>query len=76
MKFKEIQKVARDLGLKCVGVKKPDLVRSIQQAEGNVQCFSTGRGDCDQYECCWWEECMGCPAVSGKCPPCRKEASQ
>jgi hypothetical protein len=33
-------------------------VRSIQQAEGNQQCFDTKiSGECGQHACLWREDC-------------------
>lgn len=35
-----------------------ELVRSIQRAENNVDCFRKGHNDCDQFDCAWREYCM------------------
>ena len=58
MKMAEIRGKAKDLGLKVGGLKKPDLIRAIQAAEGNTACFATGRETCDELACCWREDCM------------------
>jgi hypothetical protein len=60
MKIIEIRNRAKALGLKNVGkIKKGDLIRSIQRAEGNSACFgSPGRFECPQMECCWREDCL------------------
>lgn len=58
MTYREIQKRAKELGLKGTGVKKVDLIRSIQTAEGNRPCFADGRESCDQHACCWRKECI------------------
>ncbi|WP_432822099.1 SAP domain-containing protein [Trichloromonas sp.] len=58
MKMEEIKAVARVRGVKSGRMKKAELVRAIQQAEGNNQCFVTGQADrCGQYECLWREDC-------------------
>jgi hypothetical protein len=39
-------------------MKKAELVRAIQQAEKNEECFETGKADvCGQDECIWREDC-------------------
>lgn len=35
-----------------------DLIRSIQTAEGNFDCFGTANGYCDQWECRWRTFCL------------------
>jgi len=54
----EIRRKAKELGLKIRSMKKPDLIRAIQAAEGNTACFATGRTECDQVTCCWRADCM------------------
>lgn len=50
---------AKDLGLKTGRIGKIDLVRNIQRAEGNFDCFATAfDGVCDQEGCLWREECF------------------
>lgn len=34
------------------------LIRSIQRAENNVDCFRKGNKDCDQFDCAWREYCL------------------
>ena len=58
MKMSDVRTKAKDLGLKGQGLKKPDLIRAIQAAEGNTACFATGRETCEQLACCWREDCM------------------
>lgn len=42
------------------------LVRSIQRAEGNMDCFQMGMIDCDQLDCKWREFCLDIYPVFGK----------
>jgi len=35
------------------------LIRSIQRAEGNPDCFMTGDDDCDRLDCVWRLYCLG-----------------
>ncbi len=34
------------------------LIRSIQRAEGNMDCFQMGMIDCDQVDCKWRAFCL------------------
>ncbi len=34
------------------------LIRSAQRAEGNPDCFRTGKVDCDHLECLWRKYCI------------------
>ena len=34
------------------------LIRSIQRAEGNVDCYRRDQVDCDQVECAWRPYCL------------------
>ena len=55
---------------------KPDyvdlvnLVRSIQRAERNIDCYRSGRQQCDQVNCVWRDHCLKAPegpsAVDGE----------
>jgi hypothetical protein len=40
-------------------MKKAELIRAIQSAEGNSPCFQTNASDtCGQKDCCWHDDCM------------------
>jgi hypothetical protein len=40
-------------------MRKADLIRAIQRAEGNFDCYGTAtEEECDQEECLWREECF------------------
>ncbi|MFA6291457.1 MAG: hypothetical protein WC637_06725 [Victivallales bacterium] len=56
----EIKKKARDQGVaQLKNAKKCDIIRSIQAAEGNPQCFATGISEtCPQEKCCWRPDCI------------------
>ena len=58
MKFREVQQRAKSVGVRCVGVKRPDMIRAIQQAEGNLPCFARSNGGCSQTGCCWRADCV------------------
>ena len=58
MKVNDVRKKARAAGVGAGKMKKADLIRAIQSAEGNVPCFGTALGGCDQIDCCWREDCL------------------
>jgi len=58
MTVKEIQGIAKKMGLKAGKMKKADLVRTIQAAEGNTPCFQTNAvNSCGQANCLWRSDC-------------------
>jgi len=58
MKMNDVVKRAKKLGIKAKAVKKGDLIRQIQRAEGNFDCFGTALDFCDQWKCCFREDCL------------------
>ena len=60
MEMAVVREKAKTMGIKkVVGVKKLDLIREVQKREGNFPCFSTATGYCDQWSCCFREDCLG-----------------
>ena len=58
MKLDAIREIAKKHGIKTARMKKADLIQAIQQAEGNEQCFETGKSEtCGQDDCSWREDC-------------------
>lgn len=58
MKVNEIKEIAKQHNLKVGKSTKNELVRSIQQAEGNKPCFANNVSDeCGQHSCMWREDC-------------------
>lgn len=58
MNVQEIKSIAKARGVKAGTMKKLELVRAIQQAEGNEACFGTGRSlQCGQDRCLWKDDC-------------------
>lgn len=59
MQMQEIRTIAKTFGIKTARATKVDLVRSIQEAEGNTSCFATPAiFDCDQTGCLWRKDCL------------------
>lgn len=59
MKLSDVQKIARTKGIKFdPKVQKPELIKTIQKAEGNFECFGTALNYCDQSVCMWKDDCL------------------
>ena len=59
MKFQQIQKMAKDMGIKTYRMKKTDIIRTIQRKENNIECYGTDRVDnCQEERCCWRSDCL------------------
>ena len=59
MELREIREIAAAMGVRSKGMDKAELVRAIQRAEGNFDCFGTAvEEECDQEECMWREDCF------------------
>ena len=58
MNMQEVRERAKVFKLKTVGMKKADIIRSIQEKEGNTPCYQTGVELCDQADCCWRSDCL------------------
>jgi hypothetical protein len=58
MKLDEIKEIAKQHNIKVGKLKKAELVRAIQLAEGNNPCFESGlAAKCGQAECLWRGDC-------------------
>jgi len=54
MKIQQMRDIARDRRLNPGRLGKVELIRAIQRAEGNFDCFATAHdGVCDQSQCLW-----------------------
>ena len=59
MILKKIKEIAKEKGIKVGNMKKENIIRAIQKAEGNFDCFGTATaGVCDQMACLWREDCL------------------
>ena len=59
MNMQEIRGIAKSRGVKSGKLTKVSLVRTIQLAEGNFDCFATAvDASCDQQGCLWREDCF------------------
>jgi len=59
MKLQEIKSVAKRTGVNAGKMKKTELIRSIQMAEGNRDCYATVYvNECNQMNCLWRADCL------------------
>jgi len=60
MNVQEIREKAAVFGVQgAARMRKAELVRSIQTAEGNAPCFGAEwRYNCGEIDCCWRDDCM------------------
>jgi hypothetical protein len=63
MKMTAIREQARALGIINTGkMRKGDLIRTIQNKEGNQPCFEADwRAGCQQADCSWRSDCLEKP---------------
>ena len=58
MKLEEIKKIAKQYDIKVGKMKKAELIRAIQAAEGNDTCFESDKAsECGQAGCLWRPDC-------------------
>lgn len=58
MTVQQIRVMARQLGIqKYWRLRKPDLIRSVQRAEGHDPCFASDP-QCEHLQCLWRADCM------------------
>lgn len=59
MKLREIKTIAKAKGINARNLKKTELIRTIQRAEGNFDCYGPASSAfCDQINCLWRNDCM------------------
>ena len=59
MNFNEIKKMAKQMGINTYGMKKVEVIRSIQRAENNIACYGTDRVEtCNEGACLWRDDCL------------------
>lgn len=59
MKLDQVRVVAKSLGVNPGKLAKAELIKSIQLAEGNFDCFASAmNGECNQMSCVWRDDCF------------------
>jgi hypothetical protein len=60
MTFNQVRKVAKEMGVNTNRLKKTDVIRAIQKAEHNIDCYGSERVDeCMEESCLWRTDCIG-----------------
>lgn len=66
MKIQDLRTIAKQKGVNSARMNKGDIIRAIQEAEGNFPCFGSAyTGYCDQSECVWRPECIPASVKTG-----------
>ncbi len=59
MKFSEIQKMAKKIGINTFQMKKTTMILAIQRVENNIECYGTPRvNHCQELTCLWRDDCL------------------
>lgn len=58
VKMADVKKKAKAAGVGTANRDKKGLILAIQAAEGNPQCFGSGRSECVETKCCWRDDCL------------------
>ena len=60
MRMQEIKDMVKTMGIMMMkGMNKTALIRAIQRAEGNPECFTTmDPAMCSQMNCIWRKDCL------------------
>lgn len=67
MNLDQVRGIARSIGITPGKLRKQDLIKSIQRAEGNFDCFASAKNsECDQLDCIWRDDCFGSAQQGGQ----------
>ncbi len=59
MDILKIREKAKKIGIELGNMGKRELIRAIQRAEGNIDCYATERvRTCGEEECLWRDDCL------------------
>ncbi len=59
MTIQRVRAIAKAKAVNSSRMSKGEIIRAIQEAEGNFPCFGTARnGYCDREDCAWVEDCL------------------
>jgi len=57
--FNHLRKMAKGMGVNTYRMKKTDIIRAIQKAEHNIECYGTERvTECMEESCLWRIDCV------------------
>ncbi len=64
MKISDIKEIASNKEVNIGKANKVELIRAIQRAEGNYDCFATPYvRECNQFNCLWREDCIKADSI-------------
>lgn len=67
MRFHEIKRMAKGMDINTYRMKKTDMIREIQRAENNIECYGTERiGNCQEEACLWRSDCLSLNSRMGE----------
>lgn len=59
MEISKVHSIANSRGIKTDNLFKHEVIKAIQMAEGNFDCYATAsNGECDQEDCLWLGDCF------------------
>lgn len=59
MNFNQLRKMAKARGINTYRMKKTDIIRAIQRAEQNIDCYGSERVTvCNEESCLWRGDCV------------------
>jgi len=59
MNMKHLRQFASSLNVESGKLSKTELIKKIQLAEGNFDCYGSAvDGKCDQMDCAWRDDCL------------------
>jgi len=59
MKLQEVKTIAKRRGIDPGHMRKDELIKSIQRADGNNDCFGTTLSkECGKISCLWKKDCL------------------
>lgn len=65
MNMKNIRHLAKTLSVEPGKLSKTELIKKIQLAEGNFDCYGSAiNGECDQVDCVWRGDCLSEPGTA------------
>ena len=74
MKKADLLKLAGQYFISDAGLSTANLIRKIQIAEGHIDCYATGKTQCEQMACRWRGSCLGEVDAAGEVDDTHDEA--
>ena len=69
MTIRQLKEIAKTRGLIIRNMKEENIIRILQRAEGNAECFRNAKGEaCNQHICLWRSMCQDNTVVQTSIP--------